>query len=564
MRGLLSMMSGRTKARCALVMVLALVGSLLASVWPVRLGELYTGISSGKMGSVGQGIAAVALFGLVYLASECVTCLRRVLLECILADHEAEVREYSVEKLLKMPVAYYTGCLSGEKTAQLNQGVQGFSQLIKIICSDVFAAVFTGICTLAQVFLHAPGMLAGIMLAYLALTAAISAYQIRSQNGIREEIVRRKNLLDGQICQSISNLELIRGMHAEEYEKRRLHPGIFGVSRVEKRHHLFMGSFDCLKQSSKILFQTALLAVSVVLVSRGGMPAGAVVTVCLLFQQLVKPMDEVYRFMDETASALVKAKALLEVTSCPCDEVFSIASSGEALTDASVRFEGVLVTNPEGDRVLARYKDIVIPGGKKTALQGPSGCGKTSLIRCLSRYYPYRRGRVTLFGRPLETYSQRELSELVCCIPQNPFFFAGSVRDNLVYGLEREVTDRELLDALGSACLVGNCRGALRGAPEEILDRPLSEGAANLSGGQRQRLSLARAFLRRPRLYVLDESTANLDEQTADAVLTNMEAWARSCGAGIVYISHDRRVVERCDVVIAMDGAAVERGREAA
>ena len=257
MKKYLSLMSARTKAKCVGVVALAFVGSLLASVWPVRLGELYTSISNGAVRSLMQGIGAVVTFGLIYLSAECITIVRRVILDCIIATHEAEVREHSVEKLLKMPTAYYSGCLSGEKTAQLNQGVAGFSQLIKIMCNDVFATVLTAVCTLAQVFLNAPGIMAAIMLLYLVLTVIISAFQIKSQNGIREKIVGQKNALDGQICQSISNIELIRGMNAEEYEKKRLLPRILNISRTEKRHHRYMGTFDCLKQLCKIFFQIA-------------------------------------------------------------------------------------------------------------------------------------------------------------------------------------------------------------------------------------------------------------------------------------------------------------------
>ena len=216
-----------------------------------------------------------------------------------------------------MPASYYFGCLSGEKTAQLNQGVVGFSQLIKIVCNDVFATVLTAVCTLGQVFLNAPGIMAGIMILYLMFTVTISTFQIRSQNGIRENIVSQKNELDGQICQSISNLELIRGMHAEGYERKRLVPGILNISRTEKRHHRYMGAFDCLKQLCKISFQVILLVVSFVLIANGKMSTGSVITVCLLFQQLIKPIDEVYRFMDETASSVIKAKALIEVTASP-------------------------------------------------------------------------------------------------------------------------------------------------------------------------------------------------------------------------------------------------------
>ena len=194
----LSSMSRQTKLKCIGVIAMAFISSLIASVWPVKLGSLYTRISNGSIRTITQGSAAILAFGVIYLASEYITIARRVLLDCIIATHESEVRELSIEKLLKMPVSYYSGCLSGEKTAQLNQGVAGFSQLIKIMCNDVFATVLTAVCTLIQVFLNAPGIMVGIMLLYLILTVTISAFQIRSQNGVRENILSRRRVISDQ------------------------------------------------------------------------------------------------------------------------------------------------------------------------------------------------------------------------------------------------------------------------------------------------------------------------------------------------------------------------------
>lgn len=554
MRKYLNLMTVRTKIKCVGIVLLALISSVLASVWPVLLGELYTEISSGKIGSVVQGIAAVSTFGVIYLSAECITILRRVLLDCVIATHEAEVRENSVEKLLKMPVSYYAGSLSGEKTAQLNQGVAGLSQLIKISCNDIFATALTAVCTLVQVVFNAPAVMAGIMLLYLLATILISIFQIRSQNGIRENIIKQKNSLDGQICQSIANLELIRSMDAEEYEKVRLQPKIYKISETEKKHHRYMGSFDCMKQACKIVFQSIILLSSICLIDNGTMSAGAAITVCLLFQQLVKPIDEVYRFMDETASSVVKAKVLIDVDASGEDSVFAINSMNLPQENTDIILNNVAITNPERDKVLAYYDSLYIPGNKITALRGDSGCGKTTMIRSLTRYYPYISGDIRVFGQDLNDYSQKELTEKLFYMPQKAFFFAGSIRDNLIYGINREVSEVEMMAALEKACLldvlIEKAGKVNADNKNDILSYQIGEGGTGLSGGEGQRLSFARAFLRKPKVYIFDESTANLDAVTADKVLTHIENYAKSIGAGIVYISHDKSVVDRCDSVI--------------
>lgn len=553
----LKLMTNKTKLKCMGIIVLAMISSVLASIWPVKLGELYTEISGGGITGVSQGMVAIATFGLIYFAAECITILRRVLLDCIIATHEAEIRETSVEKLLKMPVSYYAGCLSGEKTAQLNQGVAGLSQLIKILCNDIVATILTAACTLIQVVLKAPLAMAGIMLLYLATTLLVSVFQIRSQNGIRENIIKQKNSLDGQICQSISNLELIRSMDAEEYERIRLQPAIHKVSATEKKHHRYMGSFDCVKQFCKIAFQVIILFASIIMVANGKMSAGAVISVCMLFQQLIKPIDEVYRFMDETASSVVKAKVLTEVMDSGEDSIFSVKTEAHSYSENDIVLRDVAIKNPEKNKTLAYYDRLRIPGNKVVALSGESGCGKTTMIRSLTRYYPYTSGAISVFGNDLDLYSQRELTDKLCYLPQKAFFFAGTIRDNLVYGIERTVTDEEMRSALRKACLldalIEKVSKHSNTTADDILSYEIGEGGTGLSGGECQRLSLARAFLRKPKLYIFDESTANLDAVTADKVLTNIEEYAKAIKAGVVYISHDKNVVDRCDTVIHVD-----------
>lgn len=562
MKKYLELIGGPTKWKCLGIILMTLIGSALMSLVPVQLGQITTAVTSEKFTSITQLIAAVAVYGLIYLAAEYSSTARRVFLDCIIAAHEEEIRGKSIEKLLKMPISYYSAKpgeeekLSGERTAQLNQGVAGLSQLIKIFCNDICAAVLTAVCTLYQTAVNAPFALASIMLLYLLLTTAVSIFQIQSQNGVRENIIKQKNALDGQVCQSIANLELIRSMNASEYERGCLKPTIAKIGTTEKRHHRYMGFFDSIKQSCKVIAQVALLLVSGAMILAGRMPPGGAITVCLLFQQLVKPIDEVYRFMDETATSTLKAKALFDVMSKDQDPVFSLVSVNHERMNDEIFLEDAVITDPTGERILAMYDELHIPCNSIVAVIGDSGCGKTSLARCLNRYYLSLAKRISLWGHDQVTYSQQELTDRLLYIPQKAFFFAGTIRENLVYGLSRPVSNAELIEALRSACLyeslAARVQNGSRPAVDGVLAYRIGEGGTGLSGGEGQRLSLARTFLRTPWVFILDESTTGLDDGTVNNVLDHLEAYAASIGAGIIYISHDERVTKRCRHIIKL------------
>lgn len=564
MKKFFSIMSKKTMFKCAGVVALAFASSMLASIWPVKLGQLYSDISSGAFSSASQALLAVMSFGMICISAEGLAILRRLVLDCVVTTHEAELRERSIAKFLKMPVAYCTALDSGTRAAQLKDGIDGCSKLLKIMCNDVFSTVMTALFTLGQVFFNAPVSMVGIMLVYLALSSVVSWFQIRSQNGMRERIIQLKNVMEGQICQSIQNLELIRSMSAETYESARLHPSISNISRTEKSHHRCMGMFDGLKKFCKIGFHLIILAASVLLIANGRMSAGSVITVCLLFEQLVRPIDDVYRFMDETASSVIKAKALFELLLSPADEIFDIQSSGAGVDDHAIRIKDLVIVGPKkDDKEIAWFDDIVIHEGTITALTGQNGCGKSSLIKCLNRYYPHIRGTISLFGREQQSYSQKELTDVLYYTPQKSIFVSGTVRDNLLYGLDRKVDDHELIAALKSVYLTGtDGKSVICSDPKKVLDCPISEINNELSGGMQQRLSLARVFLRRPRMFVFDEITANLDDEAADAVLSNIEAYAGTFGAGIVYISHASKVVDRCSEKVALRNRLRERVEE--
>lgn len=194
-----------------------------------------------------------------------------------------------------------------------------------------------------------------------------------------------------------------------------------------------------------------------------------------------------------------------------------------------------------------------LPPGRFAALVGPSGSGKSTLAALLAGLFEPDAGEVVVGGVPVARLARRP--EVVTLVPQEPFLFGGSLRENLIFGVQRAPGDDELMEALTLAGL----REFVAALPEGLESRVGERGVA-VSGGERQRLMLARALLVRPRFLLLDEVTAALDPTTEQELLSNLRRWQGGERA-VLLITHRIASALRAERVYVLDGGRlVEEG----
>ena len=548
MNKIVRMLSVKIRIECLLLSALAVVGAYLVSLVPVYLGKTLDGITDGSVDIV----PLIGLFAFLFLSAEAINIFRRVSVDRVCARFEEELRNKSIRKLLHLPIRELTASgVSGELTSKINQAVGGSSQLTKMLPNDLLPAVFTGFFVVVQCLSQAPFVIAAAMLGYIVCTLSVSLLQIRSQRGIREDIIRKKTRLDGDICQSIAGIEQIRSLGAENSESARLSPLTMEIRKTESKHHTIMGIFDICKHGAKVVFFAGILFMGIYLKEQGTMTGGNIIAVVLLFQQLIKPIDEFYRFLDEISAFSIKADMLDAIMSQEKDSAFEIVDTENVYDETGIVIDRYEVLSPDKDKVLSKSNRVVFQTDTSTALIAKTGGGKSSLMKGLIRLYPLR-GAVKFFGVDLSTVSQETLVQLVHYVPQSPFFFAGTIRDNLAYGLPIKPTDDELFSSLEKACLLKELQNLSR-ISATLLDYKVQENRKNFSGGQLKRLAIARAFLRSPKLYVFDETFANIDEQTICTMLENVESHAKHIGAGIIHISHEHGIVNRCSNTVKLE-----------
>ncbi|MBN1639928.1 MAG: ABC transporter ATP-binding protein [Anaerolineae bacterium] len=192
--------------------------------------------------------------------------------------------------------------------------------------------------------------------------------------------------------------------------------------------------------------------------------------------------------------------------------------------------------------------------GEVVALLGSTGSGKTSIINLLLRFYDYQAGSIRLDGVELTEYPIAELRQQIGIVEQEPFLFSRSIRDNIVYGVDREVSEEEVEAAARAAAIHDIILGFPKG-----YDTLVGEKGVTLSGGQRQRVAIARTLLRNPRILILDDATSSVDTETEAQIRKALELLMRDRTSFV--IAHRIQSVMNADLILVLDkGRIVQRG----
>ncbi|WP_019137340.1 ABC transporter ATP-binding protein [Cellulomonas massiliensis] len=204
---------------------------------------------------------------------------------------------------------------------------------------------------------------------------------------------------------------------------------------------------------------------------------------------------------------------------------------------------------PGAEEPVLQHVDLVAEPGRTTAIIGSTGAGKTTLVNLVPRLFDVTGGSVTIDGVDVRRIAPDELWDQIGLVPQKPYLFTGTVRSNLEYG-RPGASDEELWHALE----VAQARDFVEALPEG-LDAPIMQGGTNVSGGQRQRLAIARALVRRPRLYLFDDSFSALDYATDAALRAALQPETRD--AAVLVVAQRVATIRYADTIVVLEGGTV-------
>lgn len=268
---------------------------------------------------------------------------------------------------------------------------------------------------------------------------------------------------------------------------------------------------------------------------------------------LIQPMRNLGRLIVQASSGFVSYNRVHELIRNEREPLTVGRTLEPGAVRGEVEFSDVDFEYEAGQLVL-QHIDLRVKPGEVVALMGSTGSGKTSLVGLLPRFYEYTRGRIAIDGYDIKDLSKTYLRQLIGIVEQEPFLFSRSIRENICYGVGRDVSDDEVISAAKAAAI----HDTIMTFPEGYATI-VGEKGVTLSGGQKQRVAVARTLLKNPRILILDDSTSSVDMETEAEIRQALDRLMEQRTTFI--IAHRVQSVMNADQIIILDkGQIVQRG----
>lgn len=545
----------KQKVLFGIIVIIMIISAILTQITPKAIGWLTDDILVQNEIAFLKVIPFLILILLVNVANEIIKIVRRVLVEDTATKTEKKARGMVIKSLLMAHLSYFRENMTGNIHGRMNRCLDGTVKLEKLLFMDFAPAIFNSIAAIITIFITLPFILALPMMLVIPIGIFIVFKQINSQKGIRVELLESKSQMDGTIVELINGIEVIRISDSVDFEISRFNDKSEFLRKKEMKHHKAMAIYDCLKFINEAFFTVLIIGISTFLATKDIISVGNVLTAYLCFNQLMKPLEELHRIFDELSECTVLATDFFNMVEIPSDFSYvELANENKKkTTTAMVEIKDLkFYYNEDKENLILDNFNLIIDKGMFLGIAGPSGCGKSSLIKSICKLEKAN-GTIILDSKNITSLNRKDISNLIALVPQNPFLIAGTIYENICYGLEREVSLQEIEETAKKAYIFDY----INELPDKF-NSVISESGNNLSGGQRQRIAIARIFLRKPKILILDEATSALDNTSEKHIQMEIEKLQKENGTTIISIAHRLTTLKNCDKIIVLNKGKIE------
>jgi ATP-binding cassette subfamily B multidrug efflux pump len=499
-------------------------------------------------GTVGKTLAIVAL---IYAGAAVFGVFQGRVVATVVQRAIYSMREQVQDKLSRLPLSYFDRQPRGEILSRVTNDIDNLAQSLQQTLSQVVTSLLTIMGVLAVM------IWISWLLALIALVTVPASVFLVTRIGKRAQpqFVRQWSTtgkLNAHIEETFTGHTLVKAF------------GRTGESMAafsEQNERLFQSSFRAQFISGTIqpammfignLNYVLVAVVGALRVATGALSLGDVQAFIQYSRQFSQPLTQVASMANLLQSGVASAERVFALLDADEQEPDTADPARPAAVRGSVRFEDVSFRYFPGVPLI-EHLSLAVEPGQTVAIVGPTGAGKTTLVNLLMRFYEVRGGEITLDGVNIADMSRQELRSLTGMVLQDAWLFGGTIAANIAYGSD-SVTREQIIEA-ARATYVDRFVQMLPDGYETVID----EEGSNVSMGERQLITIARAFLARPALLILDEATSSVDTRTE--VLIQRAMNSLRAGRTSFVIAHRLSTIRDADVILVMEhGQIVEQG----
>ena len=495
-------------------------------------------------------VTLILVFSVVGLTSTLISTVRQWILIYLSIKVDIPLMLGYFGHVFKLPMKFFATRKTGEITTRYSDAGTIKSVLTSIALSvvmDVVMAIGTGI-----ILFRMNSTLFGISLFSTMFSLLLVIIFKQPYKRINEETMQQSAILNSQMIESLRGIETIKCNASEDRELENLEREYIKSLKISLKSSRISTGQSLVSSLISTILGMVTTYVGIMQVLNGQMTLGGYMAFSTLSSYFTSPISDLIGMQMSIQEASISMKRLTEIMDYESEQKEDQEYTEMEQIDGDIEFKDV--TFRYGNRSPAlNHVSFTIPKGKKVALVGSSGSGKSTITKLLLKYYEPESGEIDVNGVNLEEYSNQSVRRAISYVPQNIELFSKSIYDNI-----RISRPEATLDEVKAAAKKADAYEFIRKLPLQFHTF-LEEAGNGLSGGEKQRIALARAFLKDSNLYILDESTSNLDFGTENIIFDMI--YNQLADRSMLIVAHRLSTVRDCDLILVMDhGEIVERG----
>jgi ATP-binding cassette subfamily B protein len=487
----------------------------------------------------------------LYLGSALLSYLQGWLLNDVVQATIYRLRSDVEDKLNRLPLRYFDRQPRGELLSRVTNDIDNISQSLQQTMSQMLTSILTIVFVVTMMVIISPA-LSLIALVTIPVTMVVAGLIMRRSQKQFIAQWRHTGTLNGQIEEAFTGHALVKVFGRQEEVQADFEVENESLYQSSFRAQFLSGLIMPIMMFIGNLNYVIIAVVGGLRVASGTMSLGDVQAFIQYSRQFTQPVTQVASMVNLLQSGVASAERVFELLDEDEEPSDEHKTSLPADAHGEVAFDEVFFRYEE-DEPLIEDLSLKVSPGQMVAIVGPTGAGKTTLVNLIMRFYDLDSGTITLDGVDIETLQRSALRSQIGMVLQDTWLFRGTIRDNIAYG-RPDATDDEIMEAATST-FVDRFVHSLPHGYDTVID---DEGS-NISAGEKQLVTIARAFLARPALLILDEATSSVDTRT-ELLLQHAMAALRTNRTSFV-IAHRLSTIRNADLILMMeDGRIVERG----